>query len=159
MSEAFTFDDVEPGATGDFDELPTGTYVCVIDDTVPGVTSTDKTNLRVQFKVVAGDLKGRTISDWLYFTAASAPFLLSRLTAAGVDPPKGIKTADEAAAKVGALLIGRHVEIVVRPDEYPKGSGEFNQRVKAWKPAPEALRSAPVAAGVSAGGTDDDIPF
>ena len=129
MSEAFTFDDVEAPENTAFEDLPTGSYVCVVDDAVPGTTSTDKVNLRVQFKVVAGELKGRVMSDFVYFTPASAPFLITRLAAAGVEPPKGIKTADEAAFKVGTLLIGRHVESVVRPDEYPKGSGEFNQRV------------------------------
>lgn len=149
----FTLDGVEPGT--DFDELPTGSYVCVIDDCEPGTASTGTPNLRVQFKVVMGEHKGRVISDWLYFTQAAAGVVRSKIDAAGVTPPAGLKGGDAYATVLSELLHGEHVEIVVRADTY---NGETRNKVKAWKKPPKELSLAS-AVTKTAVGNDEDIPF
>ena len=154
MSEAFTFDDVDPDAKNDFDDLPPGTYTCVIEDCVSGTSSKGTPELRVQFRVKAGDHENRVISDWLYFNANTQDLIATKLIAAGVKPPAGIKTADQAPPRVSSLIHGRYVQIVVREDTY---NGETRTKVKAWKAAPEALQAAPVGGGTAP--DDSDIPF
>lgn len=154
MSDDFTLDGVEPGDAGD--DFPIGTNVCVIEDFDPGHAKTGTPQLRVQFRVVTGDNKGRVTSDWLFFTQAAAGLVLTKITAAGVEPPKGVKGGEAYANALGPLLLGRHVEIVTRAEEY---NGETRVKVKAWKLPPEALRAAPVANGASSNDTDEDIPF
>lgn len=149
----FTLDGVDPGT--DYSDLPIGSYVCVIDDCETGNAKTGTPQLRVQFKVVLGDYKGRVISDWVYFTQAAAGVVLTKITAAGVDPIPGIKTGEEYALKLRELLHGQHVEIIVREDEY-KGGGAT--KIKAWKKPPESLQVAPVASN-GASAEDDEIPF
>lgn len=148
----FTFDGVK---SGEYDELPPGSYICVIDDTETGVAKTGTPNLRVQFKVVVGEHKGRVISDFLYFTQAAAGVVLSKITAAGVEPPRNLASAEAYAEELGRTLWHQHAEIVVRLEEY---NGETRAKVKAWKKPPESLQVAPVGTRTSVG-VDDEIPF
>lgn len=161
MSEPFTFDDVDPDAKNDFDDLPVGTYTCLIEECVSGTSKNGTPELRVQFRVQIGEHKNRVISDWLYFNQNTQQLIATKITATGVKPPTGIKTADQAPARVSGLIHNRIVQIVVRPDEYPKGSGEFTNKVKAWKPATNAPQPAGVGAanGSSSAPDDTDIPF
>lgn len=147
----FTFDGVDAGS---FDDLPPGSYVCVVDDTETGVAKTGTPNLRVQFKVVLGDHRDRVISDFLYFTQAAAGVVLSKITAAGVEPPKNLPSAEAYAKEIGKLLWRTHVEIVVRLEEY---NGETRAKVKGWKKPPESLQVAPSGAAMAP--DDSDIPF
>lgn len=153
MSEPFTFDDVD-ATDNDFDELPPGTYTCVIEECVSGESSKGTPELRVQFRVQTGDFKNRVISDWLYFNQNTQQLIATKLLAAGVKPPTGIKTADQAPPRVSGLIHGRYVNIVVREDTY---NGETRNKVKAWKAAPDALQAAPVTNGAAS--NDEDIPF
>lgn len=157
-ADAFTFDDVDLEAKNDFDELPAGTYTCQIEECVSGTSKNGTPELRVQFRVMAGEYQNRVVSDWLYFNANTAQLIATKLVAAGVKPPAGIKTADQAPARVSGLIHQRYVQIVVRPEEYPKGSGDWRSKVKAWKAASEALQSA-APVGAAPVGNDDDIPF
>lgn len=158
MSEAFTFEGVETKDASDFDEFPIGTHTCLIEECVSGHAKTGTPELRVQFRCVAGDAENRVISDWLYFTQAAAGLIASKIKAAGVKPPTDIKTAEQGPARVSGLIHLKYVDIVVRAEEYPKGSGDWKNKVKAWKPAPESFQSAPTN-GAAAIGNDDDIPF
>jgi hypothetical protein len=156
MSEPFTFDDVNPDAQTEFDEIPAGTYLAFIEECVTGESSKGTPELRVQFRIQTGDFKNRVISDWLYFTSATAQMIATKIQATGAKPPTGIKTADQAPARVSGIIHERYVQIIVRPDTY---NGETRNKVRAWKPAPEALQAAPVGAGNHAVGNDEDIPF
>jgi hypothetical protein len=158
MSEAFTFDDVDPNAQNEFDEIPAGTYLALIEECVSGAAKTGTPELRVQFRVQTGDFKNRVISDWLYFTSATQQMIAQKIIATGAKPPTGIKTADQAPARVSGIIHGRYVQIVVRPDTY---QGETRSKVKAWKLAPDAPQPAGVAAGNGSSTSvgDDDIPF
>lgn len=155
MSEAFTFDDVDTDQQNDFDELPPGTYTALIEECVSGASSKGTPELRVQFRIQTGDFKNRVISDWLYFNQNTAQLIATKLLAAGVKPPTGIKTADQAPARVSGLIHMRYVDIVVRPDTY---DGVTRSKVKAWKPAPAELQVAPNGSSTAVG-TDEDIPF
>lgn len=155
MSEAFTFDDVTVDDKTEFDELPPGAYTALIEECVSGESSKGTPELRVQFRIQAGDFKNRVISDWLYFTPATQQIIAQKIIAAGCKPPTGIKTADQAPARVSGIIHGRYVQIVVRPDTY---QGETRNKIKAWKPADAALQAAPNGATSTAVG-DDDIPF
>jgi len=154
MSDDFTLDGVEPGDSGD--DFPIGSFVCVVDDCEPGHAKTGTPQLRVQFKVVLGDHKGRVTSDWLYFTQNSAGLVLSKITAAQVDPPKGLKGGEAYAAKLSELLCGQHVEIVTRAETY---NGETRVKVKAWKKPPADLQVAASVNGTASAPSDEDIPF
>lgn len=150
----FTFEGVEEG---NFDDLPPGSYVCVIDDTETGFAKTGTPQLRVQFKVVLGDYKGRVISDFLYFTQAAAGIVLSKIKAAGIDdPPKGLASADAYAKEIGKLLWHEHAEIVVRMEEY---NGETRAKVKGWKKPPSDLQLAAASNATASAPVDDSIPF
>lgn len=158
MSEPFTFDDVNTDELNqnDFDELPAGTYTCLIEECVSGNAKTGTPELRVQFRVQTGEHKNRVISDWLYFTSKTQEMIAQKIIATGQKPPTGIKTADQAPARVSGLIHEKYVDIVVRPDTY---NGETRSKVKAWKPAPDALQAAPSNGTATAVGADEDIPF
>jgi hypothetical protein len=159
MSEPFTFDNVDPDAQNEYEDLPVGTYVAQIEECVSGVSSKGTPELRVQFRIQTGDYKNRVISDWLYFNQNTQDIIATKLLAAGVKPPSGIKTADQAPARISGLIYQRYVTIVVREDTY---NGETRTKVKAWRAAPDALQAAPTqtAVGVaSSSDTDEDIPF
>lgn len=157
MSESFTLDGVEANS---FDDVPAGTYVGLIENTVVG-DSNGHATLRCQFKIVDGDQKGRVISDWLHFTQNAAGVVLTKISAAGVEPPTGLTTGDQWATRLRDLLGGHHATIVVTLEEYPKGSGTFSTKVKAWKTAPaEFAGRKPVgSAGGSDAPVDEEIPF
>lgn len=154
MSDDFTLDGVEPGS--DYDDLPIGSYVCYIEDCVQGHAKTGTPELRVQFKVVMGEQKGKVVSDWLYFTNAAAGLILTKITAAQVDAPTGIKGGEAYAKALAPLLHGQHVEVVIRPDTY---NGETRNKVKAWKKPPADLQVAASVNGTVSAPSDDDIPF
>lgn len=153
MSEPFTFDDVDT-TDNDFEDLPVGTYTALIEECVSGESTKGTPELRVQFRIQTGDFKNRVISDWLYFNQNTQNIIATKLIAAGVKPPTGIKTADQAPARVSGIIHGRYVDIVVREDTY---NGETRTKVKSWKKAPDALQAAPVGGGAS--DNDEDIPF
>lgn len=155
MSEAFTFDNVEVDDKPEFDELPAGTYTALIEECVTGESSKGTPELRVQFRIQTGEYKNRVISDWLYFNANTQQMIAQKILAAGCKPPTGIKTANQAPARVSGIIHGHYVQIVVRPDTY---QGETRNKVKAWKPADASLQAAPVNGTASSVG-DDDIPF
>lgn len=142
----FTFDGVE---TKTFDEIPEGTYLGMIEKTEVGESNNHPT-LRCQFRIVTGDYKDRVISDWLHFTQNAAGVVLSKITAAGVEPPTGLANAEEYAIKLGHLLVPKRAEIVVREKPY---NGEMRIKVTAWKSAPAGLSNG------SSPTDDDDIPF
>lgn len=154
-AEPFTFDDVTVD-DNEFDEIPPGTYTALIEECVTGESSKGTPELRVQFRIQTGDFKNRVISDWLYFNQNTQQMIAQKIQAAGCKPPTGIKTADQAPARVAGIIHERYVQIVVRPDTY---NGETRNKVKAWKPAPEALQAAPVGGGNGASEHMDDIPF
>jgi hypothetical protein len=153
MSEPFTFDDVDT-TDNEFDDLPPGTYTALIEECVTGTSSKGTPELRVQFRIQTGDFKNRVISDWLYFNQNTQQIIATKLVAAGVQPPTGIKTADQAPARVSGLIHNRYVDIVVREDTY---NGETRTKVKAWKPTANAQQPAVVGGGSAP--DDDDIPF
>lgn len=156
-AEPFTFDDVDPNDKPDFDELPPGTYTALIEECVSGESSKGTPELRVQFRIQAGEFKNRVISDWLYFNANTQQIIAQKILATGCKPPTGIKTADQAPARVSGIIHNRYVQIIVRPGTY---NGETRNKVKAWKPADAALQAAPVGvASNGSGDTDEDIPF
>lgn len=152
MSEPFTFDDVDT-TDNEFDEIPAGTYTAFIEECVSGESKNGTPELRVQFRIQAGDFKNHVISDWLYFTPATQQMIAQKIIAAGRKPPTGIKTADQAPARVSGIIHERYVQIVVRPDTY---NGETRNKVKAWKAADASLQAAPTGTSV---GNDEDIPF
>lgn len=159
MSEPFTFDNVVPSDTNDFEELPAGTYNVQVEECVAGTSSKGTPELRVQFRVIDGEHKNRVISDWLYFNQNTQEIILNKLLAANVKPPTGIKTADQAPARVAGILEGAVTQVVVRPDTY---NGETRNKVKSWKKAPQEIAGQTAMAGVAtstAVGGDDDIPF
>lgn len=157
MSEPFTFDDVDTSAQTEFDEIPPGTYLALLEECIPGNASTGTPELRVQFRIQAGDFKNRVISDWLYFTPATQQMIAQKILATGAKPPTGIKTADQAPGLVATVIQGRYAQIIVRPDTY---QGETRNKVRAWKAAENAPE--PVGVGGAGYGTvdvDSDIPF
>lgn len=152
----FTFEGVETNS-GDFEELPDGTYVAMIEKTEVGTASTGTPQLRCQFRVIAGDYKNRVISDWLYFSQKAAGVVLGKIQATGIEIPSGLPNAEAYAAKLGHLLVPRHAEIVVRSEEY---NGVTRAKVKGWKRPPEGMATNGSAApGSASAPTDDDIPF
>ena len=156
MSEPFSFDDVDTDAQTEFDEIPAGTYTALIEECVSGTAKTGTPELRVQFRIQDGAFKNRVISDWMYFTAKTQEMIATKIVATGQRPPAGIKTADQAPARVAGLIENRMVQIVVRPDTY---EGVTKNKVKAWKPAENAPQPAGVGASNGATATDEDIPF
>lgn len=154
MSEAFTFDGVQTDDLNSFDDLPPGTYTCVIEECVSGTSKNGTPELRVQFRVQTGEHKNRVISDWLYFNSNTVELIATKLLAAGVQLPSGIKTADQAPARVSGIIHGKYVDIVVREDTY---NGETRTKVRGWKKPPESLQVAP--SGNAIAPDDDSIPF
>lgn len=155
-AEPFTFDDVDTDAQTEFDEIPPGTYLALIEECVSGESKGGTPELRVQFRIQNTEFKNRVISDWVYFTAKTQEMIAQKILAAGCKPPTGIKTADQAPARVAGIIQNRFVQIVVRPDTY---EGVTRNKVKAWKSAPDAPQPAGVSSANGASNSDDDIPF
>lgn len=149
----FTFEGVET-TSGDFEELPDGTYLAMIEKTEVGESNGHPT-LRCQFRIVAGDHKNRVISDWLHFTQKAAGVVLGKISVTGIEVPSGLASADAYATKLGHLLVPRRAEIVVRAEEY---NGETRAKVKGWKRAAEGASENGSTSSTLAP-SDSDIPF
>lgn len=169
-------------STGEFEKLPAGGYVCVINAVEDKVTKNGTPYLSVIFDVMEGDYRGHFSDDWgtqnpwaheyaAYYSSKSLGVFKGFLKA--VDESNS--TGFEAQAETGLdeqKLTGMLVGFVLGYEEYEGNDGTVKQRMKVRSAkSVKAIREgrfkvpelkkletedvAPAPATVN----DDDLPF
>lgn len=110
--------------------LPEGRYKARVHDWATGASAAKGTPyVKLGFKIVEGEHKDRII-DWFgWVTDKTMPRLATDLCAVGYEGEDPL--VDFARAKSHADVPGtlRDVQVVVRHEEFPQGSGRLNARV------------------------------
>lgn len=123
----------------DTTRLPEGAYEAEIVDAAEVTSKQGTPGINVKF-AVAHDGKTITVYDNLWATSKALPIVQQRLAAAGLPHNNEVDLAP-------SMLIGRHVVITIRHDEY---QGEKKEKVYNWAPT-----GAPHDMTIDG----DDIPF
>lgn len=154
----FTIDatGVEPLSGGEM--IEPGNYTARIREAKETESSTP--GLNVVFEVDAGPQKGAKVRDTVWMTAKALPYALGRFEAAGVK-----LTGQTDSDALCRALIGKRVEIIVRPDEWTDRDGNIREgrKVVAWdKPQGSTTAGLPgveMAGAPTGAANDSDLPF
>jgi len=151
-NKGFNAATVEP--TVDFQPIPAGNYKAIISSSsVDQAKSGNGTNLVLEFKIIDGEHKNRTIRTWLCVQHPSQQTqeIAQRQFSAVCHAVGQIQVTSTEQLHSKPLLI----RVSLEPDN--REEGRMQNRIKGYMPLQKAATPEPAMAGD--GDFDDDAPF